>query len=48
MSERLRGTPPHPSSPEREPSSEDLRRRLEGRIELLEAAGKRYAALEEQ
>jgi hypothetical protein len=48
MSERLRASSPHPSPPERELSSEDLRRQLEGRLEIIEAARKRYATLEKQ
>lgn len=48
MSERLRASRPNSSSPEREVSSEDLRRQLEGRLEVIEAARKRYATLEKQ
>jgi len=46
MSERLRAPPAHPSAPEWELSSEVLRRQLEGRWEVIEAARKRYATLE--
>jgi hypothetical protein len=45
MSERPRASR---SSSERELSSEDLRRQLEGRLEIIEAARKRYATLEKQ
>jgi hypothetical protein len=45
MSERPRASV---SPSERELSSEDLRRQLEGRLEIIEAARKRYAALEKQ
>jgi len=48
MSERLRAPPAHPSAPERELSSEDLRRQLEGRWEVIEAARQRYATLEKR
>lgn len=48
MSERLRAPPEHPQAPEREPSSEDLRRQLEGRWEIIEAARERYAMLEKR
>ncbi|HYI03218.1 hypothetical protein [Hyalangium sp.] len=48
MSERLRAPPAHPSAPERELSPEGLRRLLEGRLEVIEAARKRYAALEKR
>ncbi|MDY7227254.1 hypothetical protein [Hyalangium rubrum] len=45
MSERLRA-PVSSSSPERELTLEDVRRTLEGRLEVIEAAQKRYAVLE--
>jgi hypothetical protein len=45
MSERPRASL---SPPERELSSEDLRRQLEGRLEIIEAARQRYATLEKQ
>jgi hypothetical protein len=45
MSERPRASV---LPPERELSSEDLRRQLEGRLEIIEAARKRYATLEKQ
>jgi hypothetical protein len=48
MSERLRVPPSHASAPERELTLEDVRRRLEGRMELIEAASKRYALLEKR
>jgi len=48
MSERLRVPPSHPSAPERELTAEDVRRRLEGRMELIEAAARRYATLEKR
>jgi hypothetical protein len=48
MSERLRAPPAHPSAPERQLSSEDLRRQLEGRWEIIEAAQRRYATLEKR
>jgi len=48
MSERLRAPPSHPSTREGELSPEALRRRLEGRLEVLEAARKRYATLEKR
>lgn len=45
MSERLRA-PLSASAPERELTLEDVRLRLEGRLEVIEAARKRYAMLE--
>lgn len=48
MSERLRVPPSHASAPERELTAEDVRRRLEGRMELIDAAASRYATLEKR